>query len=142
MPTRYSQCTTSTPVALHIFADASTKAYGAVAYLVHQNKQVAFIMSKTRVAPLKPLTLPRLELSAAVLAARLGDFIMRSIQHTSFFKLNSHLWSDSQIVLHWISSNKNLKQFVLHRVNEITTLFPAILWHYCPTSQNPADLLT
>ena len=56
VPRRYSQCTTSSPVALHIFADASTKAYGAVAYLVHQNKQVAFIMSKTRVAPLKPLT--------------------------------------------------------------------------------------
>ena len=142
VPRRYSQCTTSSPVALHIFADASTKAYGAVAYLVHQNKQVAFIMSKTRVAPLKPLTLPRLELSAAVLAARLGDFIVRSIQHTSSFQLNTHLWSDSQIVLHWISSNKKLKQFVLHRVNEITTLFPATLWRYCPTSQNPADLLT
>ena len=142
MPRRYSPCTTSSPVALHIFADASTKAYGAVAYLVHQNKQVAFIMSKTRVAPLKPLTLPRLELSAAVLAARLGDFIVRSIQHTSSLQLNTHLWSDSQIVLHWISSNKQLKQVVSHRVNEITTLFPATLWRYCPTSQNPADLLT
>ena len=88
----YFQFTPSSPVALHIFADASTKAYGAVAYL-HQNKQVAFTMSKTRVAPLKPLTLPRLELSAAVLAARLGDFIVRSLQH-SHFQINTHLWSD------------------------------------------------
>ena len=88
----YFQFTPSSPVALHIFADASTKAYGAVAYL-HQNKQVAFTMSKTRVAPLKPLTLPRLELSAAVLAARFGDFIVRSLQH-SHFQINTHLWSD------------------------------------------------
>ena len=67
-------------------------------------------MSKTRVAPIKPLTLPRLELSATILAARLGDFIVRSFQHAiaSSFQLNTHLWSDSQIVLHWISSNKKL----------------------------------
>ena len=140
VPRQYFQFTPSSPVALHIFADASTKAYGAVAYL-HQNKQVAFTMSKTRVAPLKPLTLPRLELSAAVLAARLGDFIVRSLQH-SHFQINTHLWSDSQIVLHWINSNKKLKQFISHRVEEITTLFPATSWHYCPTSENPADLLT
>ena len=140
MSRQYFQFTPSTPVALHIFADASTKAYGAVAYL-HQNEQVAFIMSKTRVAPLKPLTLPRLELSAAVLAARLGNFIVRSIQH-SHPQINTHLWSDSQIVLHWINSNKRLKQFVSHRVDEITTLFPATSWRYCPTSDNPADLLT
>ena len=140
VPRQYFQFTPSSPVALHIFPDASTKAYGAVAYL-HQNKQVAFTMSKTRVAPLKPLTLPRLELSAAVLAARLGDFIVRSLQH-SHFQINTHLWSDSQIVLHWINSNKKLKQFISHRVEEITTLFPATSWHYCPTSENPADLLT
>ena len=98
-------------------------------------------MSKTRVAPLKPLTLPRLKLSAAVLAARLGDFIVRSLQH-SHFQIDTHLWSDSQIVLHWINSNKKLKQFIFQRIEEITTLFPATLWHYCPTSENPADLLT
>ena len=140
IPRQYFQFTPSSPVALHVFADASTKAYGAVAYL-HQSKQVAFTMSKTRVAPLKALTLPRLELLAAVLAARLGDFIVRSLQHSKF-KINTYLWSDSQIVLYWINSNKKMKQFISHRVKEITTLFPASSWSYCPTSENPADLLT
>lgn len=140
IPRQYFQFTPSSLVALHIFADASTQAYGAVAYL-HQNKQVAFTMSKTRVAPLKSLTLPKLELSGAVLAARLGDFIVRSLRHSNF-QISTHLWSDSQIVLHWINSNKRLKPFISHRVEEITRLFPATSWHYCPTSDNPADLLT
>ena len=136
IPRQYFQCTPSSPVALHIFADASTKAYGAVTYL-HQRKQVAFTMSKTRVAPLKALTLPRLELLAVVQTARLGNFIVRSLQHSKF-KINAYLWLDSQIVLYWINSNKKIS----HCVEEITALFPASSLSYCPISKNPADLLT
>ena len=95
-------------------------------------------MSKTRVSPLKSVSLPRLELMAAVMAVRLAKFIISSIKCTCTI----HLWSDSQIVLHWINSSKKLKPFVNTHVSEIVSTFPASCWQYCPTFDNPADLLT
>jgi transposase InsO family protein len=125
---------------LHVFCDASTVAYGAVAFLQREN-HTSFVMAKTRVAPLKTRTLPQLELMAALIGARLTHFIQNTLQKR-FPNLSIHLWSDSQIVLHWLSSKKSLPQFVANRVKEIKLLCPASSWHYCPTSDNPADLLT
>ena len=64
-------------VQLHVFADASTKAYGAVAFLKFQ-QETSFVMAKTRVAPLKCPTLPRLELMAALTATHLAKFMIYS----------------------------------------------------------------
>ena len=125
---------------LHFFADASTKAYGAVAYLSNGN-QTSLVISKSRVAPLKQLTLPQLELMAALTAARLANFVTKSLQRRCS-NLDIHMWSDSEIVLHWLNSNKTLKQFVANRIEEIKQLVPPIHWNYCPTKSNPADLLT
>ena len=139
IPRQYFPKTTSQFNAqeLHVFADASLKAYGAVAYFLQSNV-TSLVMSKTRVSPLKSVSLPRLELMAAVLAVRLAKFIISSIKCTCTI----HLWSDSQIVLHWINSSKKLKPFVNTRVSEIASTFPASCWQYCPTFDNPADLLT
>ena len=123
-----------------MFADASPKAYGAVAY-IRQGNQIAFVMAKTRVAPLKKLSLPKLELMAAKVGANLAAFFQNSLTK-NFPNLQVFLWSDSQIVLHWLHSSKTLPQFVSNRIQEIKGLFPPSIWRYCPTSDNPADLLT
>ena len=125
---------------LHVFADASTKAYGAVAYLCNKD-QTSLVISKSRVAPLKQLTLPQLELMAALTAARLASFVKQALERRCS-TLSIHMWSDSEIVLHWLNSNKILKQFIANRVEEIKQLFPNTHWNYCPTKSNPADLLT
>ena len=124
-------------VQLHVFA-ASTKAYGAVAFLKLQQES-SFVMAKSRVAPLKRPTLPRLELMAALTATHLAKFIIDSLQlhNTSVF-----MWTDSQIVLYWIHSKKTLPQVVSSRVSQIHNVLPSASWGFCSTNDNPADLLT
>ncbi|XP_028394462.1 uncharacterized protein LOC114518655 [Dendronephthya gigantea] len=95
------------------------------------------VMSKSRVAPLKKLTLPQLELMAAVTGARLASYLSCHLKLTE-----TVFWSDSQIVLHWLFSQKELKSFIKNRVKEIHQLTNNATWNYCPTSDNPADLLT
>lgn len=133
------QCTplppTSDITTLHIFADASPQAYGAVVYML-QGTHSTIVMSKSRAAPLRPHSLPRLELMAAVVASRLCSFVVKSL-HTTF---RVCLWSDSQIVLSWIYSDKKLKPFVSNRIAEIRSV--STTWRYCPSADNPADLLT
>ena len=132
-PDFYTSCLT-----LHTFSDASIKAYGAIVYLSSKS-QTAFVMAKSRVAPLKSQTLPRLELMAALVAARLTKFVMDSLKLT---RIPIYVWVDSQIALYWIHSQKKLPQFVAHRVTEIHNLIPSASWKYCPSHCNPADLLT
>jgi hypothetical protein len=121
---------------LHIFVDASQSAYGAVAYLCTGNI-CTLIMAKNRVAPLKQITLPRLELMAAVIGVRLAKHI-----HNTLPCQETHYWSDSQIVLHWIRATKPLNRFVHNRIQEIREITGNDTWRYCPTSDNPADLQT
>ena len=122
---------------MFVFADASMKAYGAVVYL-NRGEQVCLAMSKTRVAPIKATTLPRLELMAAVTASRLAKFVHSAIPYIQ----QVHFWTDSQIVLHWIHRGTNPKPFIDHRVREICTTFPEASWSFTPSDDNPADLLT
>jgi hypothetical protein len=121
---------------LHVFVDASARAYGAVAYLTSGSRS-AFVFAKNRVAPVKTITLPRLELMAALVGARVANHVMTVITCK-----NVVCWSDSQIALHWIKSTKPLKRFVTNRVDEIRRLVPDTEWRYCPTQVNPADLQT
>ena len=96
-------------------------------------------MAKSRVAPLKPLTLPKLELMGALTAARLCNFIVKALHPLS---LTTHFWSDSQITLHWIKGEGHTNTFVTHRVTEILSFSVPDQWRYCPTQDNPADLLS
>ena len=127
---------------VYVFTDASTKAYGAVIYLSKAN-QTCLAMSKSRVAPVKSVTLPKLELMAAVMGTRLAKFIQSSLTpHSHYLPIRVHLWTDSQIVLHRINKNNSSKTFVSHRVTEIIKSFPVSMWSYTPSADNPADLLT
>uniref|UniRef100_A0AC34RR48 Integrase catalytic domain-containing protein n=1 Tax=Panagrolaimus sp. JU765 TaxID=591449 RepID=A0AC34RR48_9BILA len=127
---------------LHVFCDASNMAYAAVAYLVHRNMDTNesvsnFLMAKTKLAPTKTVTTPRIELLAATLGAKVITFIMEALPALKDSKCI--LWTDSSAVFHWITSEKLLKHgFVQNRVNEIRNA-NAIIRHV-PTDMNPADI--
>ena len=98
----------SNSVALHVFADTSTRAYGAVAYLTSDN-DVTFVMAKNHVAPLKNLILPKLELMATVIASRVARFVIDALHLQD---THTYFWGDSQITLHWLNSKRVLPQFI------------------------------
>ena len=116
----FDNCENPTNIQLHGFADASEKAFGAVIYVraeIQNSICVRLLCSRSRVAPLKKTTLPRLELCAAQLLATLSSKILQFIN----FKINSvHLWSDLTIVLNWINSpSAKWKTYVANRVSDI-----------------------
>ena len=128
---------------LHVFADASILAYGAAAYLVWSSssgKEARLVSVKARVAPLCQTTIPRLELMAALLAARLAKTIYDE------FKIKPSkaiLWSDSMIFLAWLRSESTLlKSFIRVRVAEIQASWEPTVWRHVPTNLNPADDLS
>ncbi|XP_071160975.1 uncharacterized protein [Mytilus edulis] len=103
------------------------------------DRKPTIVMAKNRVAPIKTITLPKLELMGAVIGARLADHICKNFPET-FSEIQ--FWSDSQIVLSWLASVKPQRQLIKNRIEEIKSLCGDNVWRYCPTKDNPADLLT
>ena len=122
-------------VQLHLFADANTKAYGAVAFL-KLRQESSFVMAKIRVTPLKRPTLPRWELMAALNSSSLAIDSLQ-LHGTPVF-----IWTSSQVVLHWNHSKKTLPQFVSSLVSAFHNVLPSASWRFCSSSDNPANLLT
>ncbi|XP_055615048.1 uncharacterized protein LOC129761356 [Toxorhynchites rutilus septentrionalis] len=130
-------------IQLHVFVDASEIAYGAAEYLRIETVNgplCSLVMSRSKVAPLKHLSIPRLELQAAVLGARLAN----SVEEILSLEINQrHIWSDSKTVLSWIhSDHRRYKQFVAFRIGEILNLTKLGEWHWVPTKCNVADAMT
>ncbi|CAH0714118.1 unnamed protein product, partial [Brenthis ino] len=129
---------------IHCFSDASLVGYGACIYArvtsSNNHIEVKLLCSKSKVAPLKPVSIPRLELCAALLSSRLGKAVINSIRFTP----NSvTYWSDSSVVLGWLSSDSTRqKTFVANRVGEIQENTKLSAWRYVPTDHNPADLIS
>ena len=126
---------------LHTFSDASLKGYGAVTYSRLTNQQgdvhCCFLMGKSRLAPLKATTIPRLELSAAVTATRLDKMMNNELD----IKVNeSVFWTDSTCVLKYIANESTRFQtFVANRIAKIQDATETSQWRYVNTSFNPAD---
>lgn len=128
----------------HGFADSSEKAFAAVIYIrcVDANGQIIvnLLCSKSKVAPLRTITIPRLELSGAVLLSKL---VKRSLQSIKIQIDDIYLWSDSSIVLAWIKKPlSHLKPFVRNRVSIIQELTKIECWHHVSSKENPADILS
>lgn len=128
-------------VDLHVFGDASSVAYGAAAYFCDSSGQSRLIMAKGKVAPIKKLTIPKLEITAVLLASRLAKFIKEAYSSTLTIH-NLYIWSDSKISLCWLASNKRLPVYVENRVKEILVKTPDAKYRYVQTKDNPGDLLT
>lgn len=129
---------------LHIFCDASEGAYGACIYVrslcSNGSINVQLLVSKNRVAPIKVVTIPRLELCAALLGARLCTVVTESLTMPI---VKRTFWSDSMIVLGWLNiSPSQLKPFVRNRISEIQESTAGDKWRYVPSKDNPADLVS
>lgn len=128
---------------LHHFADACETGYGTVSYLLLEDTghqvHCAFIMGKARVAPLKPVTIPRMELTAATVAARVDKMMLTELELEVPLE-RSVFWTDSTSVLKYINNETTrFHTFVANRVTAIRAASEAFQWRYVNTALNPAD---
>ncbi|XP_064629229.1 uncharacterized protein LOC135488521 [Lineus longissimus] len=129
-------------VELHHFSDASLVGYGQCSYLrmIDENNNVdtALVMAKSRVVPSKPITIPRLELTAAVTSVKISKFLRRELQYED---LTEVFWTDSMVVLGYIANDaKRFHIYVANRVQKIRDNTAVEQWRHIATDNNPADL--
>ncbi|XP_053956131.1 uncharacterized protein LOC128861773 [Anastrepha ludens] len=133
IPRCYPLASFTHDVQLHIFCDASSVAYAAAAYLratVSGKVKCCLVASKSRVAPLKPVSIPRLELMGAILGLRLAKFIRNELT----LPISEEVyWTDSKNVLHWIRSDtRKFSEFVGVRIGEILESSSINNWRWVP----------
>jgi len=140
---RYVNTRQGTPCLLLGFCDASQLGYAAVAYVriidAPPDECIFLLGAKTKLAPVKKLTVPRLELNAVVLLARwLGR--LRHILAPQLNIVDVHAWSDSTIVLSWVTvPHDSFKTYVSNRVYQVHNVLLNFQWHHIESSNNPAD---
>ena len=122
------------------FCDASARAYAAAVYLFQKSSNSEsrsdLLFCKTRLDPLNKMTIPRLELMTVVIGVRCLRFVK---QQLNISIEGIHLWTDSQCVLKWIDSEKDLSVFVANRVKEIKSE-GNIIFGYVRSEENPANI--
>lgn len=145
------RCIKTSPSSLfeiHAFGDASEIAYGSVVYVrtfdTSNNYVVRLLCSKSKIAPLKVQTIPRLELCAALLTAELVVKVLAALDNPI---TNVYFWSDSEITLcrikcHLESTQTKLPIFEANRVAKIQEISSSSQWYYVPTKANPADVVS
>jgi len=131
-------------VQLHGFCDASNNGYGACIYVRSEdtsgNVNVKILCAKSRVAPLKPVTIPRLELSGALLLTQLYQEVIGTLE---ILPDRIIFWCDSMIVLHWIKmSPRSFQTYVSNRVASIQEIAKSVEWRHVRSEDNPADAIS
>ena len=126
---------------LHHFSDASTKGYGQCSYLRLQNEygavHCALVFAKSRVSPTKLTTIPRLELTAAVVSVKTSNLLKEELGSDV---TEEFFWTDSKVVLGYIKNEaRRFHTFVSNRVQKIQLNSAPQQWRYVPTNENPAD---
>ena len=120
------------------------KGYGAVVYVRTYDKcsnySVRLLGTKSRVAPLKTVTLPRLELCGALLVSKLICAVKRALNENI---TRQYLWSDSKVVVAWLNNSPHMWQtFVANRVAEIKDVTDIADWRHVKGEENPVDLVS
>ena len=141
IPRNYFLDKTISSIELHTFTDASEYALSAVSYMrieySDRSISVKFLMGKARVAPIKRMTIPNLELQAAVYGAQLAQFIKeeQDIEYSDCV-----FWTDSTTVLYWLRTPEiRHRIFVANRIAKILYVSSAFDWMYVSSRANPAD---
>uniref|UniRef100_A0A182N2S0 Peptidase aspartic putative domain-containing protein n=1 Tax=Anopheles dirus TaxID=7168 RepID=A0A182N2S0_9DIPT len=131
-------------IQLHCFSDASEAAYGACVYLRSINSSgkvmVELCAAKSRPAPLKKISLARLELCGALLAAKLQKIVRQSLK---LVDVETFMWTDATIVLHWIRAPSYYwATYVANRVSQIQEMTLGYKWMHVKGVDNPADVVS
>lgn len=127
---------------MHVFCDASEKAYATAVYLriIHNGQfYVSIVSAKARVAPVKSMTIPRLELQGCVTGALLAQTIETEIDIRISKK---YFWTDSKVVISWLQTKERLNMFVGSRITSILERSKVSEWHWLKSEMNVADLAT
>lgn len=132
---------TVSKVELHHFSDASTNGYGQCSYLKVRNDKgdihCSLVMAKSRVSPIKVTTIPRLELTAAVVSVKTSNLLKEELDYSN---IEEFFWTDSKVVLGYIRNEaRRFHTFVANRIQKIHLSTTSQQWRYIPTDQNPAD---
>ncbi|XP_072174578.1 uncharacterized protein [Diadema setosum] len=128
-------------VELHHFSDASQAGYGQCSYIRlvddHGKTHCTLVLGKSRVTPLRPITIPRLELAAATVSAKTSSFLRAELKYAD---MKEFFWTDSQVVLGYIKNEaRRFHVYVANRVQLIRDHTNPDSWFYVDTTQNPAD---
>ncbi|XP_055634322.1 uncharacterized protein LOC129774583 [Toxorhynchites rutilus septentrionalis] len=128
---------------LHCFCDASEKGYGCCVYVVgpdgEEHLTSHLLVTKARVTPLRGLSVPRLELCAAVV----GSQLVNKLRNETDFSGPVTFWTDSTVVLYWLRAPpSNWKVFTSNRIAEVQRLTKGSEWRHVPTEHNPANRIS
>ncbi|XP_062535347.1 uncharacterized protein LOC134204551, partial [Armigeres subalbatus] len=140
---RFAIATSAASIQYHFFSDASKHAYGACCYLRSTDTsgaiKVTLLTAKSRVAPLKQQSIPRLELCGALLASELYQKVTAALEITG----ETFFWVDSTTVISWLQATpSSWATFVANRVSKIQLTTQNCFWQHVAGQENPADCLS